>query len=391
LGQFALTKGALLTPFNLIEEATILINGSKIVASGPADMINIPSGYREIPLDGFLIAPGFIDPHLHGGGGAAVMEGTPDSLAEIARFHATHGTTAFLASTTSGFINQLETTARAFATFSASGYKGAKCLGLHLEGPYLSPKFAGAHSLNTLRNPSLAEIMDIHRLSNSGVKMVTMAPELPDALKIAPALVNEGILCSIGHSDADYDITLAAILAGFTGVTHCYNQLPPFHHREPGVLGAALTRNELSVEIIVDGIHLHRAAVDLIWRAKGTDGIMLVSDAMAPTGLPDGTYQTPDGTLTLTKGLLKDSNGKLAGSALTLERAIKNLLNFTNCQLTDAFRMATYNPAKFLGINKRKGSLYPGKDADIVALTLDLEVVMTMVEGEIISGLISLD
>lgn len=390
MGQLALTKGTLLTPFNLIEEGTILINDKKIIACGPSDTIEVPTGFREISLEGMLITPGLIDQHLHGGGGAMVMDGTPGCFAEIARFHATHGTTSFLAST-SGSYEQMENIARDFSIFNAQNYKGARCLGLHLEGPYLSPKFAGNRSPGTLRAPSLEEILTLHKLSEGGIKMVTIAPELPEALKVASSLIKEGILCSIGHSDADYETTLAALLSGFTSVTHCFNQLQPFHHREPGVLGAALTKPELAVELIVDGIHLHQVTVDLIWRVKGSEGIILVSDAMAPTGLPDETYQTPVGEVILVKGYLKKRDGNIAGSALTLERAVKNMLNFTDCEITDAFRMATYNPAKHLGINKRKGSLYPGKDADIIVLTTDLEVVMTMVEGEVISGLISLD
>ena len=221
--------------------------------------------------------------------------------------------------------------------------------------------------------------------------MVTMAPELPEALEIANVLVKKDIVCSIGHSNADYVTALSAVAVGFTGVTHCFNQLRPFHHREPGILGAALTRSELLVEVIADGKHLHEATIDLIWRAKGPDNVILVSDAMAPTGLPDDTYQTTEGELVLSKGSLKNSSGNLAGSVLTLDKALKNFMQATECDLTEAFRTVTYNPARLLGINKTKGSLYPGKDADLVVLNIDLELVMTMVKGEIISGLISID
>ncbi len=390
-GQLALTKAALLTPFVMFDEATVLVKDGKILAAGPAEQVSIPGDFREVPLEGLMIAPGFIDQHVHGGGGAAVMEGTTAKLIEVARFHVTHGTTTFLASTTSSTREHLATVAKAYAGINTKSYKGARCLGLHLEGPFLSPQYYGVHSRDALRKPELEEVLNLHRLSDFGVRMITLAPELPGAMELAASLVDKRVLCAIGHSDADYETTITAITKGFNCITHCFNQLRPFHHREPGVLGAALLRPELTMELIADGIHLHPAVLELVLKTKGPENIILVSDAMSPTGMPNGKYQTSEGELTLYKGSLTNHDGHLAGSALTLERAVKNFMDFTGCELTDALRMVTYNPARYLGINKRKGSLYPGKDADLVALTPDLEVVMTMVEGEVISGLISLD
>lgn len=375
----------------MFDEANVLIKDGKILAAGPVEQISIPQGFREVPLEGLMIAPGFIDQHLHGGGGAAVMEGTPDKLIEVARFHVTHGTTTFLASVTSAAYDNLANVAKALAGIREKPYKGACCLGLHLEGPFLSPKYYGTHLNNELREPDLEEILKLHQMSEYGIKMVTLAPELPGAMEVAASLVDKGILCAIGHSDADFETAITAITNGFSCITHCFDQLRPFHHREPGVIGAALLRSELMVELIADGVHLHPSTLELVLNIKGPEQIILVSDAMLPAGMPNGTYQTNEGELTLEKGSLTNQKGNLAGSVLTLERAVKNFMDFTGCELTDALRMATYNPARYLGINKRKGSLYPGKDADLVALTPDLDVVMTMVEGEIISGLISLD
>jgi N-acetylglucosamine-6-phosphate deacetylase len=391
LKQLALTKVALLTPFNLIEEATLLIDDRIIVAVGHSTSIDIPPGFREIPLEGLLIAPGFIDQHVHGSSGVEVMSADPGNMAEIAKFYATHGTTSFLATTVTAPPEMLNEVAEAYANLNVANYKGARCLGLHLEGPYLSPEFPGIHSANYLRLPSLDEILDIHRISNFGVKLITMAPELDGALEIAPTLTKAGIVCSIGHSGSDYETGIRAIDAGFSCVTHCFNQLRPFHHRDPGILGVALTRPELSVELIVDGNHLHNVTVDMVWKLKGPENIILVTDAMSPTGMPDGTYKSINGDLTLSKNLIQNQDGKLAGSVLTLDVAVKNMLKITECSLTDVFRMVTYNPARLLGLNKYKGSLYPGKDADLVVLTTELDVIMTMVGGEIISGLISID
>lgn len=389
--QLALTKATLLTPFNLIENAILLINENVIEAAGPTASIPIPTGYREVPLEGLIIAPGFIDLHLHGGNGAEVMSAIPSSLEEMARFYATHGVTSFLATTLAANPDQLLAVARSYEFLNNSNYKGAKCLGLHLEGPYLSPKFAGMHNLTELRLPSLDEIRQVHQASNNGIKMITMAPELDGSLEIAAELVKMGIVCAIGHSDSSYEIGLKAMEAGFSSITHCFNQLRPFHHRDPGILGAALTRPEFTLELIADGVHLHPSVIDMVWRLKGPENIILVTDAAAPTGMPDGSYRSLNGELIVTAGVVRNEAGQLAGSVLTLDEAMKNMLKFTECSLTDVFRMLTYNPAKLLGINKRKGSLYSGKDADLVVLTTDLEVIMTMVGGEVISGLISID
>lgn len=391
MSQLALTKAAVLTPFNLIEEATILIDGKRIEAVGHMDSIEIPSGFREVSLEGLFIAPGFIDQHLHGGGGAEIASGTTESFVETAKFHAAHGTTSFLATVISDSREKLEKIAKSYAALEEMDYKGARCLGIHLEGPYISDKYPGIHSEPHLRLPSVGEVSTLQRLSNGGIKIVTMAPELPGALDVAETLANEGIISEIGHSAADFNQTLEAVAAGFKGVTHCFNQMTAFHHREPGIIGAALTRPELYVELIADGVHLHKATIDIVYRAKGPEGIVLVSDAMPPAGLLDGCFHTSVGDLTSTMNVLRNEAGQLVGSVITLDKAVKNVIQYTDCTLSEAFRMATYNPARFLGINKRKGSLYPGKDADLVIMTNDLEVIATMVNGEVISGLISLD
>ena len=295
MGQYALTKAAMVTPFNLIEDAVVIVDGDKILAAGPAITTAIPSGFREVPLEGLLIAPGFIDQHLHGGGGHDVMTGTAECLAEIAKFHATHGTTAFLATTVSASPEHLIKIAGAYASLNNTPYKGARCLGLHLEGPYLSSKYAGATDTGLLRNPSFGEIQSLQRISNSGIRLVTMAPELDGAIAVAQSLTKSGIACAIGHSDADYELTVKAINTGFGSVTHCFNQLHPLDHQEPGAMGAALTRPELVVELIADGIHIHRSILDLVWRLKGADGIILVSDAMMPVGMPQSALPVNGG------------------------------------------------------------------------------------------------
>lgn len=389
--QLALTGAVLLSPFQLIEDAVLLIEGTKIKAMGHRDQIAIPKEFRELSLEGLLVTPGFIDQHLHGGGGADVMTGTKEALIEVARFHAAHGTTSFLATTMAGTRDQLVSVAKAYREVQTVEYKGAGCFGIHLEGPYLASRFAGMHSACNFRAASFEEVMTLQQLSGEGIKMITMAPEAPGVMDVSRNFQKAGIICSMGHSDADYAVAKEAARNGFSCVTHCFNEMRSFDPQEPGIVGMALSHHRLRVELILDGYHLHPNTVELAWKLKGSEKVILVSEAMAPAGLVDGVYPSSAGELTLSKGKITDGLGILAGSGITLDRAVKNLLEYTDCELPEAIRTVTYNPAKLLGINKRKGSLYPGKDADLIALTPDLEVVMTMIGGEIISGLITLD
>ena len=367
----ALTKAALYTPFSLIMEATVLVDQGKIMAAGAAEQVAIPAGFREVPLEGLILAPGFIDQHIHGNGRADVMDGRPQSLAEIARIQATHGVTAFLATTTAASRQSLLQVARAYAELTTENtYKGARCIGLHLEGPYLAPGKAGAHGQANLRWPNLEEVMAVDEMSGHGVKMITMAPELPGAMEVARELRDGGITVSIGHSEATYEAAQAAMMGGFSCATHCFREWPPLEPQQPGALGAVLTKADLPIELIVNGYDLHRAVIELAWKVKGPERFILASN-----GVPDGS---------------PNSEADPAREVLTLDAAVRNMLAAVDADLADILRMATYNPAKLLGVNKRKGSIYPGKDADIIALTTDLDVVMTMVEGEVISGLISL-
>ncbi|TCL67441.1 N-acetylglucosamine-6-phosphate deacetylase [Hydrogenispora ethanolica] len=363
----ALTKAALYTPFSFIEEATVLVRQGKIAAAGPADEIAIPAEFREVPLEGLILAPGFIDQHLHGSGRAAVMSGTPEALNEIGKFQATHGVTGFLATTAAASQGQLFQVARAYAELNAApAYKGARCLGLHLEGPYgaldtidLSKPADGS------RLPDWLAIQAVHLQSGRGIKLVTLAPELPGALELAGELKKNGIVASIGHSAASFETARAAIEAGFGCVTDCFAGFPLLDPRQPGIIGAALTDAALPVEIVVQDDALHPATVALVWQLKSPERIILASN-----GQPFGPEQSRE--------------------TLTMDEAVRKTFAMIGCDLADVLRMATYNPARLLGVNKKKGSIYPGKDADIIAMTTDLDVVMTMVEGEVISGLISL-
>lgn len=391
MDKLALTDALVFTPFDILEDATVLVENGKIKEIGAK---NIPDDYRRVSLTGLLLAPGFIDQHVHGGAGGEFMSSDLESWSRAARFHAAHGTTAFLATTFCTALTDLEKVCRTYADFSQSASKGAQCLGLHLEGPFIAEKFSGSHNsakIESINLPqSLRTIERLQKLSHNGIKMITIAPELSGALELAQELTKMGIICSMGHSDADYETTAAAIDAGFSCATHLCNQTKRFHHREPGLLGAVLLDKRVNTEVIGDGIHLHPKTLEMLWRLKGEEQMILISDALAPSGLNEGVHQTFVGDVIYKSDCMITPAGKLAGGAITLERAVKNFMDFTDCDCTQALRAATYNPAKNLGINKQKGSIYPKKDADLVALTPDFEVVMTMVGGEIISGMINI-
>lgn len=374
--KLALTKAFIITPFHLIEDGTVLINDSIIESVGPSHDINIPFDYRELSMEGLIIAPGLIDLHFHGNRKEAVMDGTRTCLENLARFQAVHGVTSFLATTGTAPWDQLISVASAYNDLQKSEYQGARCLGIHMEGPYLSPKFSGVHSHSYLRQPSFEEISILNRVSQSGIKLITMAPELSGATVVAFALYKEGIKLSIGHSNADYETVNMAIRVGFTGVTHCFEHLRPFELNEPGVIGGVLTRPEFWAEVIVNEKRVHRATLELLLKTKGFERLILASN-----GNPD--FERKNGAQSVCQDIQPEDGA-------TLDQSLRDFLKITDCDVTDAFRLATYNPARRMGINKTKGSLYPGKDADLIVLTPEFDIVMTMVEGKIISGLITL-
>ena len=376
MARLALTGTCIYSPFQLLEDGVILICDSKIEAVGPAPLIKIPAAYRQIPLEGFIVTPGFIDIHFHSNGNASVMDGSAAGLAELARFQATHGVTSFLATALTAPLRQLTEVVQSYAELNCSDYKGARCLGLNLEEPFMTSEYTGNYPAEQIRFPSYQDVVALQRKCENGIKALTMAPEAPEALEAAVQLYKEGIIPSIGRSKADYETVIRATMAGFSGVSHCFQDLRLLNPREPGVIGGALTLTELMVEMVCDGIALHPAIVNILWRLKGPDGLILVSDYMGPV-----EQKSEQRSISVKEP---------CGGLLTIEKSLPNFLATTRCKITEALRMVTYNPAKYLGINKRKGSLYPGKDADIVVLTSDFDVVMTMVQGETISGLISI-
>jgi len=365
------------TPDQIIDHASILIDEGIIIAVGPH--VSPPANATVIDASNLIAAPGFIDLQLNGGFGHDFTT-DPTTIWQVAAQLPQHGVTAFLPTI---ITSPFETVAAAQDVLRAglpAGFRGAKPLGLHLEGPFLNLAKRGAHNPQHLRQPDLSAIT--HWARAEGVSLVTLAPELPNALGLIQCLRANGVLVSAGHSMATYEEALMGFDAGVSYGTHLFNAMPTLDHRAPGLAAALLTDPRPALGLIPDGVHLHPAIVKLIWRAKDSHNINVVTDAMAALGMPAGTYQLGDFEVTVDESSARLSDGRLAGSILSMDAALRNLIKFTGCSLSDALATLTSTPARLLGFTDR-GRLEPGCIADLVLLSPELKVVKTIVEGNL--------
>ncbi|MGF6951768.1 N-acetylglucosamine-6-phosphate deacetylase [Neobacillus sp. B4I6] len=368
----------------LIENGFIKINNGKIVEIGSMEELEKENEFEVIELPGHYKAiPGLIDVHIHGVNGADTMDATKEALDTMVTALPKEGTTSFLATTMTQEGKQIEN-----ALINAAQYiekqkpnGKAEILGLHLEGPFVNAKRAGAQPIQHIIDPDLALFQKWQNLTNGNIKLVTLAPERPGGLEMIRYLKSNGIIASIGHTDATFDEVDQAIDAGANHVTHLFNQMRGLHHREPGVVGAAFLRDELKAEIIVDGVHVRPEMVKLAFKQKQSEGLILITDSMRAKCLKNGKYDLGGQEVTVKNGKAVLEDGTLAGSILKLGHAVKNIIAYTSCPLEDAIEMASVNPAKQLNMYDRKGSIAVGKDADIVILDEQLEVYMTLCRG----------
>jgi N-acetylglucosamine-6-phosphate deacetylase len=382
----AIYASRILTPQEDISDGVIIVEGSRITGVGHRDEIRVPAGATDFVGTGMTVVPGFVDLHIHGAGGHDVMEADARSLDRIASTVARHGTTSMLATTVTAPVEatceSLEEIGRYIRSREgeATGRLTAEILGVHLEGPFISSARRGVHPSAAILPPSIEILQKFVAASDGLVKILTLAPELPGALEVIEFAVAAGLVVGMGHTDADYDQARAAIQAGARHAVHTYNAMRPFTHRDPGILGAIMTDPEVTAEIIADGVHVAVAAIQVLIGAKGFDAVMLVSDGIAATGMPDGSYRLGNFEVNVRGGVARNAEGKLAGSTLTLDRAIRNAVAY-GVPLPEAVRMATVLPARRLGLAGKKGVIAPGADADIVALTPDLRVAAVMTRG----------
>jgi len=377
--------GTIVTPFQLLEDRIIIIEKGKIIAmTDKKEDLTILKNVKIIEAQNKFIVPGYIDIHVHGGGGSDVMDGEYEAIKQVATTHSRFGTTAFLPTTMTMTKDKIIKSLKSIHEARLKGTGTAEILGIHLEGPYINPEKKGAQKEEDIKKVSVEEFLEFNQASGNLIRLVTIAPEMPGAVDFIRWLHQQGIIVSVGHSNATYKQVQEGIQAGLSHVTHTFNAMRGLHHREPGVVGAALSSPKLIVEMIADGIHLHPIVLKILTQIKESEKLVLITDAMRATGFKEGTYDLGGQEVIVTQGQAKLKNGTLAGSVLTMDKAVKNLVTKVGISLLNAVQMASYNPAKCLGIDDKKGSLELYKDADIVILNKNLETELTMVAGKVV-------
>lgn len=362
-----------------VREADLLLADGRIAAIGHD--LALPAGTETVDAQGGWVLPGFIDTHVHGGLDADTMHATPEALATISVHLARHGVTGWVPTLFACPADALDRVLAAIAQAMDREGPGARILGAHLESSFIAPKFKGAQppeALRPIEDPALREVIRRHA---AVIRIVTLAPELAGATELIHELVTLGIRVSIGHTDATYEKAVAGAQAGATRVTHLCNAMRPFHHREPGTVGAALVQDGLDAELIADLVHVHPAGIQIAYRCKGAERLMLVSDALMGTGLPPGTHTLDGREIQIGPDVARLPDGTIAGSIITLDRALRNVVTEAGIPIADAARMAASTPAKSLGYGDR-GAIEIGMRADLALLDAEFGCRGTWIAGE---------
>jgi N-acetylglucosamine-6-phosphate deacetylase len=384
--MIALTAATLFTPLERIEQPLVLVDDSAIVEVSSRALGEAPKGCRVMDFGDGILAPGFVDIHIHGGAGHDVMESNSDALPAVERLLAFHGVSSYFPTTVTAPVDlmlaaleRLADAIEAANKHQSSGDRRAQPLGIHLEGPFISHARRGVHPPGNLLPPTLDMFERFWQAARGHIRVITIAPELEGAQEVIAEAARRGVCVSLGHSDADLNTARRAVAAGARHATHTFNAMRPLDHRNPGIIGAVLTDSRMSADIIADGVHLDPAVVQLFLKAKGLDAAVLITDAIAATGMPDGRYRLGSFEVEARDGkCLVD--GKLAGSVLTMDRAVRNVMQFAQLELQQALRLATLNPARVAGLAGR-GELKAGAVADFVVLSPSGEVRNTIIRG----------
>jgi len=370
---------------NIILETEILKNASllfddEIKKIAPYNL-EVGAGTEIIDAKGAYLSSGLIDTHIHGGGGFDTMDASAEALEKISIVLAEHGVTSFLPTTMTMAREQIHSALENIRQAKKQGLSGAQVLGTHVEGPFISPDYIGAQNSENLIKPDLELLQDYYDI----VEIVTMAPEVDGALELIKELKENNITASAGHSAATYEEFQEAYQAGMNHFTHLYNAMTGLHHRKPGLVGAAFD-SDSTVELIVDLIHHHQAVDRFTIQAKGVDKIILVSDGMEATGLEDGEYELGGQKVIVKAGAARLESGVLAGSVLTLDQAVRNLMEITEISIPEIFKMVSLNPAKKLGLDHKLGKIKAGYQADLVLFDRNFEVEKTIIKGQEFNG-----
>ncbi|MGQ5110519.1 N-acetylglucosamine-6-phosphate deacetylase [Bacillus halotolerans] len=381
----------LLSGISIVIENEVIKNGYVGVKDGKISAVSTERPKEQYskeiqgPKDAVLL-PGMIDIHIHGGYGADTMDASFSALDAMSSRLPEEGTTSFLATTITqehGQISQALVNVRDWKSAEESSSLGAELIGIHLEGPFVSPKRAGAQPKEWIRPSDLALFKKWQQEAGGLIKIVTLAPEEDQQFELIRYLKDESIIASMGHTDADSALLLEAFEAGASHMTHLYNAMSPFHHREPGVIGTALAHEGYVTELIADGIHSHPLAAKLAFLSKGSSKLILITDSMRAKGLKDGVYEFGGQSVTVKGKTALLPDGTLAGSILKMNEGARHMRAFTNCSWTDIANITSANAAKQLGIFDRKGSITEGKDADLVIVSSECEVLLTICRGNI--------
>ncbi|MBU3869067.1 N-acetylglucosamine-6-phosphate deacetylase [Streptomyces sp. 4503] len=403
-----LTGARVVLPGGVVDNGRVTVEGTRISAAGSAadtaaglaaesaagtaaqstagPAADTASGHGEeaeqaLDLPGRWIVPGFVDLHVHGGGGASFSAGTPEESLTAIRTHRLHGTTTMLASTVTGDLDDL---ARQAAVLSELVEQG-ELAGIHFEGPFISPHRCGAHQPSLLRAPDPADVRKLVDAARGTARMMTLAPELPGGLESVRLLADSGVLAAVGHTDSTYEATREAVEAGATVATHLFNAMPSLLHRAPGPIAALLEDERVTIELINDGTHLHPAMLELAFHRAGADRVAFITDAMGAAGMNDGRYPLGPMEVEVKDGVARISDGptagSIAGSTLTLDRAFQRAVTIDGLSVAETVRALSATPARLLGIADRVGSLEAGKDADLVVLDDDFRLRGVMRRG----------
>jgi len=372
--------GRVITPLEIVDEADVLIEDGAILAVGPS--LARGETCEVIDASGKIVAPGFVDIHVHGSAGHDTMDSTRAAIQGMAKYLVSHGVTSFCPTTMTAAAADIMKAVQAVHECQQNPVDGAQPLGVHLEGPYIDAAKKGAQPAQHVRTATRLDYQGFFSLGN--IRLISLAPEIEENRPLIGYARKRGASVAVGHSSATFEQVAEAVKLGLNQATHTFNQMEGIHHRKPGTVGAALMLDEMYAQFIADGVHLHPAIVKMIVRLKGPGKAALITDAIRGAGMPDGEYELGGQPIVVKEGAVRLADGTLAGSTLTMDRGVRNIAAFAGRPLAECIQMATLTPARAIGVASRKGSLEPGKDADIVLLTPDLEVAATMVGGRVV-------
>lgn len=390
MSELVISGAKIVTEQGILEQGILHVKDGFIAFVGEMskwDPSAAGSAAKSVDTHGSWLLPGFIDVHVHGGYGADFMDANPETLDIITRFHALHGTTSMLATTMTATRDAIDRVLGEVDRYKSQEMPYAQLLGVHLEGPFISPKWAGAQDPNLMVPPQLSWIEDWHTRYPQLMKQLTLAPEREGGLEMIAWLRDHGIVAACGHTDATYADIQSAVRQGLTHAVHIYNAMKPLHHREPGTVGAILTDERISGEVIADGHHVHPAAIRLLVKVKQPHGLLLITDAMSAAGLGDGQYELGGQAVTVQSGVARlTEGGALAGSTLTMIEALRFMVREVGVSVEDASRFASGNPARLLRLEASLGSIAQGKQADLLLVSPELELEHVWVRGKEITA-----